>query len=181
MKALVLYAVAAMLGVLAAVAITGCGGSPSAIGSGASVTRSTPTRTINIKTQPATSESNATPTPPAATTPPTQTTTSAPQPTTAPPTAQVTITRGETQTATIVQTTTVTPAPPATSTESSGVNPAAAAAAAAASNDEESSTDWGWVAFGILAGAVLIFGVVWWIRRRHAKNGDGGDAPPVSA
>jgi cobalamin biosynthesis Mg chelatase CobN len=96
--------------------------------------------------------------------------------------AQVTITRGETQTATIVQTTTVTPVPPATSTESSGVNPAAAAAAAAAaSNDEESSTDWGWVAFGILAGAVLIFGVVWWLRRRHARNGDGGDAPPVSA
>jgi hypothetical protein len=52
------------------------------------------------------------------------------------------------------------------------VNPAAAAAAgaAAASNnaEAESTTDWGWIAFGILALAVLTGGIVWWIRRRRS-------------
>jgi cobalamin biosynthesis Mg chelatase CobN len=44
---------------------------------------------------------------------------------------------------------------------------AAAGAAAAASKEEAdtSSTQWGWIAFGILAFAVLVGGVVWLIRR----------------
>jgi hypothetical protein len=34
--------------------------------------------------------------------------------------------------------------------------------------DEDESTDWGWVAFAVLAVAVVAFGVVWWIRRRRS-------------
>jgi hypothetical protein len=71
--------------------------------------------------------------------------------------------------------------PPVTTatTTSSSVNPAAAAAAGAAvasSQDQssESTTDWGWIAFGILAGAVLIFGIVWLVRR----HGKGKEEPP---
>jgi hypothetical protein len=50
---------------------------------------------------------------------------------------------------------------------------AAAAGAAAASTQEESSssgdsTQWGWIAFGVLAAAVLIFTIVWLVRKRHA-------------
>ena len=57
---------------------------------------------------------------------------------------------------------------------------AAAAGAAAASNNEETSgTQWGWIAFGVLAAAVLVGGLVWWLRKRHSAPTDGGSAPPV--
>jgi cobalamin biosynthesis Mg chelatase CobN len=36
---------------------------------------------------------------------------------------------------------------------------------AAASSQQESETQWGWIAFGILAAAVLVFGIVWLVRR----------------
>ena len=35
---------------------------------------------------------------------------------------------------------------------------------AAASSQQESETQWGWIAFGILAAAVLVFGIVWLVR-----------------
>jgi LPXTG-motif cell wall-anchored protein len=61
------------------------------------------------------------------------------------------------------------------------VSPAAAAAAgaaAAANNAQpEESTDWGWVAFGILAGAVLIGAIVWFVRRRNRAKQAGAQAP----
>jgi len=62
------------------------------------------------------------------------------------------------------------------------VSPAGAAVAGAAlasqNQETESTTQWGWIAFGILAAAVLIGGIVWWIRRRHNPPADGGDAAP---
>jgi len=39
---------------------------------------------------------------------------------------------------------------------------------ATTSETESSSTDWGWVAFGILAAAVIGGGTVLWVRKRHA-------------
>jgi hypothetical protein len=85
------------------------------------------------------------------------------------------------------QTATVAAPPPATTTiaatTTSGVSPAAAAAAGAAAasnkNEETSSTQWGWIAFGILAAAVLVTGLVWWLRKRGSAPSDGGSAPPV--
>ena len=57
-----------------------------------------------------------------------------------------------------------------TVTTTEGVNPAAAAAAAAASEDDDglTSTEWGWVAFALLAAAVVVGGIVWWLRKRSA-------------
>ena len=61
-----------------------------------------------------------------------------------------------------------------TTTTGGGVSPggaavAGAAGAAAAASKNESSTQWGWIAFGILAAAVIVFGIVWLVRRpRHA-------------
>ena len=56
----------------------------------------------------------------------------------------------------------------------------AAAAAAAASEDDEglTSTEWGWVLFGVLAAAVLIGGLVPWLRRRSAAKASADEAPP---
>jgi cobalamin biosynthesis Mg chelatase CobN len=36
---------------------------------------------------------------------------------------------------------------------------------AAASSQQESETQWGWIAFGILAAGVIVFGIVWLVRR----------------
>ena len=50
-----------------------------------------------------------------------------------------------------------------------GAGGAAVVGAAAAQSQQESSTQWGWIAFGILAAIVVVFGIVWLIRRpRHA-------------
>jgi hypothetical protein len=38
----------------------------------------------------------------------------------------------------------------------------------------------GWIAFGILAAAVLVTGLVLWLRKRRSAPTDGGSAPPVS-
>ena len=55
----------------------------------------------------------------------------------------------------------------ATITVTTTVNPTGAAVvgAAAASSSDDSGTDWGWVAFAVLAGLVVIFGIVWLVRR----------------
>ncbi len=56
-----------------------------------------------------------------------------------------------------------------TTTGGVGAGGAAVVGAAAASSQEESSTPWGWIAFGVLAAAVIVFGIVWYVRRqRHA-------------
>jgi hypothetical protein len=89
---------------------------------------------------------------------------------------------------TVVETQTIVEAgPPAaaatSATTTAGLNPVAVAGTAAvvASTTEEESggTDWGWVAFGVLAAAVLVFGAVGlWHRRRGggtpASAGSGG-------
>ena len=49
---------------------------------------------------------------------------------------------------------------------------AAGAKAAASQSEETESTPWGWIAFGILAAGVVIFAIVWLVRRKH------DDAPP---
>jgi cobalamin biosynthesis Mg chelatase CobN len=68
-----------------------------------------------------------------------------------------TVTVSQTETATVTETSAV-----------AVVRPGAAVAGAAAASQEEtdtSSTQWGWIAFGILALACVVFGVVWLIRR----------------
>ena len=58
-------------------------------------------------------------------------------------------------------------------TTPTGLTPGGAAVvgAAAATTDDESDTQWGWIAFGILAAAVLVFGIVWLVRRsRHTGS-----------
>src|SRR5262249_26147689 len=72
---------------------------------------------------------------------------------------------------------TVTTSHTVTVTTTTGGNPGAAAAAgaAAASSGEEDSTDWGWVAFAILAFGVCVGAIVWWWRGRHPAT------PPPAA
>jgi cobalamin biosynthesis Mg chelatase CobN len=91
---------------------------------------------------------------------------------TVPPSTQE-VTTVETTTTVV---TTVTEPTPTTSTAetttTSTVTPGTAAVVgAAAATKQESSTDWGWVAFGILAAVVAIFGVVW-LWRDRSKKGD---------
>ena len=75
-----------------------------------------------------------------------------------------TVTETETQTVTETAPQAVT----TTVTTTTGVPPAAAAAAGAAvASDEDdglTSSEWGWIAFGVLAAAVVVFGIVWWLR-----------------
>jgi hypothetical protein len=86
------------------------------------------------------------------------------------PPPQLTVTRTETHVTTVVQTT-ITKTAPAETTETTGVSPAGAAAVAAAASDDDegSSTPWGWIAVGILAAAVIVFAIVWLVRRRDAS------------
>ena len=91
---------------------------------------------------------------------------STPAPVTVVPTAATT----ETTPSTTVATT-------ATTATSGGISPGAAAAAcaaAAANNQPEESgkTDWGWVAFAILAFGVLVGGLVWWWKRQAPRPGN---------
>ena len=95
------------------------------------------------------------------------------QPVTVTATVQTTTTPAATPAVTTTSTTTV------TTTTTTG-NPAAAAAAgaAAASGTDEDSSDteqWGWIAFGVLAVANVIFGIVWFLRRRRSGH------PPAPA
>ena len=80
-----------------------------------------------------------------------------------------TVTVSQTETTTVTQTSAVAVVRPG----------AAAAAGAAAASQEEadtSSTQWGWIAFGILAFACVVFGVVWLIRR--SKGHKAAASPP---
>ena len=80
-----------------------------------------------------------------------------------------TVTVSQTETTTVTQTSAVAVVRPG----------AAAAAGAAAASQEEadtSSTEWGWIAFGILAFACIVFGVVWLIRR--SKRHKPATSPP---
>jgi hypothetical protein len=70
---------------------------------------------------------------------------------------------------------TVATTPVTTTTEASGVGPGAAAAAGAAAANagqppESSGTDWGWVAFGILAFGLIVGGIAWWWKGRRDKR-----------
>jgi cytoskeletal protein RodZ len=79
-----------------------------------------------------------------------------------------TVTVSQTETTTVTETSAV-----------AVVRPGAAVAGAAAANKEEtdtSSTQWGWIAFGILAFACVVFGIVWLIRR---PKGHKPAAPPA--
>jgi cobalamin biosynthesis Mg chelatase CobN len=84
-----------------------------------------------------------------------------------------TVTTQETRTAIVARTSTAVQTQPVTATTTTtGVSPAAAAAAGAAvaTQEDSSSTQWGWIAFGILALGVIVFAIVWWIRRRHTAK-----------
>src|SRR3954452_12028298 len=135
-------------------------------------TRTTPSRTV--PTVPATTAPVTTEPEPATTTAtePERPAVTVTRP--APTTTAITVTNTETQTATVA-------APVTTPTTTEGVKPGAAVAvgaAAASSDDSESSTDWGWIAFGILAVAVLAAGIVWWVRRRRRSTPPTSPTPP---
>jgi LPXTG-motif cell wall-anchored protein len=44
------------------------------------------------------------------------------------------------------------------------------AAAATKNGETAEETPWGWIAFGILALAVVAGGIVWWVRRRRRPH-----------
>ena len=80
-----------------------------------------------------------------------------------------TVTVSQTETTTVTETSAVAVVRPG----------AAAAGAAAAASQEEadtSSTQWGWIAFGILAFGCVVVGVVWLIRR--SKRHKAATSPP---
>jgi hypothetical protein len=97
------------------------------------------------------------------------------------PTKTVTVTETHTlpvTTVTLPATTETLPATTVTTTTSSSAAAAAAGAAVASSQEPTEETPWGWIAFGILAAAVVIGGLVWSWRRRSARKKDGQSPPP---
>jgi len=82
-----------------------------------------------------------------------------------------TVTVAQTETTTVTETSAI-----------AVVRPGAVAAAGAAASSQEaaesSSTQWGWIAFGILAFAAVVVGVVWWIRRSKS-HGEQTSPPPA--
>ena len=201
---------AALVVLLVAVTVSCGGGDGTAIATGTSSTRTTrtlttPTITTPTRTAPPASTEGeaaelpaATTAPPATTTPPATTVVTVTEPaiTQTTPAATVTVTETETVTA-------------AYADDSFGDRyghtdgddrgcagaldghddergepgrrgRAAAAAAASEEDDELGSSEWGWIAFGVLALAVAVGGVVWWLRKRSsAKKTDGG-VPPAA-
>jgi hypothetical protein len=167
-----------LLGLLASVLITGCGGgSASGVQSILTATRagSTVIETVETETAPATSVaepgrlpvtvtvSETIPAEPVTvTTPPQIVTVTAPADTVTTTTPAQTVTATTpAQTTTLVETTTV-------------VNAAAAAAAGAAVASSQTEGDegvtseqWGWIAFGVLLLLVVLGGVVWIVQRRR--------------
>lgn len=175
---------AALLGLLAAFALGSCGGGGEAIGTAAG-TLSLTGASLPARTAPSavTETMTLTETAAAVTETVTMTETSAAPADTAP---AVTETETETETVTVTETapaeTTSAPAvETVTVTTTEGVTPAAAAAAAAAASEGDdglTSTEWGWVAFGLLAFAVVVGGIVWWLRKRSAAATQRDETPP---
>lgn len=180
-------AIVGVLGILAAVGLSSCGGGGEAIGTG-SITGSLPAVTAPVRsvsvaeTSPAATETVALTgtTPGAIQTEPDETETVTLTETTPAVTETVTQTVPAATTSAVAPVT-VTATLTTTVTTTEGVSPAAAAAAAAAASDSEeglTSTEWGWVAFGLLAAAVVVGGVVWLVRRRSAAKASERDTPP---
>ena len=125
---------------MSAFGLSGCGSNQAAMSTGASSTRTAPTRTAAGST--ATAAQAASTSDAATTTARTPVSATTPTP--------ETVISTQTQTEKVVHEATVTLVPATTS------------------ETESSSTDWGWVAFGILAAAVIGGGTVLWVRKRHA-------------
>jgi len=130
-----------------------------------------PATTVATTTQPATTE--------AAPPPPSTVIVTSTQP------ATVTLTHTQTETHTQTKTETIATAPATThattttvvSTGAAVVAGAAGAAAVASQSQETESTPWGWIAFGILAAGIVIFAIVWLVRRKHD---DGSPSAPAA-
>jgi hypothetical protein len=164
----------ALLGLFAAFALGSCGGDGEAIGTGA-LSVSLTGASLPARTAPAVTETTTlTETAPAATETVTVTeTVAAPAETVPAETETETVTVTETVPAETTAPAVETVATTVTVTTTEGVNPAAAAAAGAAAASEDgglTSTEWGWVAFAILAAAVGVGGIVWWVRKRSARG-----------
>ncbi len=186
------FAGAGILGLVAALALGSCGGGGGDALETGTITRSLPTTVSTpARTEPAAPAVTITETevvtetvtePGAAVTetvtePGAAVTETAPT-TTQPPATTVTVTETETQTVTEAAQAVTT-----TVTTTEGVPPAAAAAAGAAvASDEDdglTSSEWGWIAFGVLAVAVVVGGIAWWLRRRSSAKAQGEDLPPA--
>jgi hypothetical protein len=176
-------AAAGLLGLGGAVALGSCGGEGEAVGGG------TITRSISV---PTVTESVTVTGPGAAVTETVTVTETAPgagvtvtlTQTTPAVTETVTLTEttpAATETVTLTETApaaatteppvTVTLTETLTVTEATAVSPAAAAAAGAVAGSEDeaiTSSEWGWILFGLLAAAVAITGAVLLVRRRRA-------------
>lgn len=180
------YTGAALLGLLGALALGSCGGDGVAVGTG-TITRSLPsvpavTESVTVtEAGPGVTETvTLTETAPAAIGTPqvvTETVTlteTAPSVTETAPTATETVTVTETAPAAATTVPPVTVSETVTVTTTEGVSPAAAAAAGAAAgsadDDALTSSEWGWVAFGVLTAAVVIGAIVVWLRRRSAAK-----------
>ncbi len=185
-------AFAAAVSVVATAALaSGCGGAGAIT---RTVTRTVPSLPATTQATPTVStlptETPTTPTRPTETTP-TETTPTRPtqtRPTTTVPTSTVATTApATTVTQTTTQTKTVAVTPPATTTGTTtstgatttgGVNTTAVVVAtgvvAASNPPEEEQTPWGWIAFGILAAGVIVFLIVWLVRRNRDKGSPPG-------
>jgi hypothetical protein len=149
---------------------------------GSSITRTLPTVT---RTGPAAPTTEAETTQPATTeeaAPPPSTvivTTSEPAtlPQTHTQTETHTQTRTETETIAVEPATTLSATTTVVNTGAAVVAGAAGAAAVASQGEETESTPWGWIAFGILAAGVVIFAIVWLVRRKHD---DGSPSAPAT-
>ena len=176
------YAVAGLLGIVAAVVLAGCGsGGGGALPTTRTATLPGLTRPVTETTAEGGTETTITleTTSEAPVVPPVTVTETFPAVTETLPPRTVTVTQTTTQPATTETLPATTETFPPTTVTTPAVNPAAAAAAGAAvvssqeTEEAESSTPWGWIAFGILAAAVVIFGLVWWLRRRPTRKPQG--------
>jgi hypothetical protein len=178
------FALVWALGLLAAAGLASCGGNSEALGTG-TITRSLPDVTAEreaatvTETVPATTETVVvTETAPGEA----QTTSVVTETVTLTETAPAVAETAPAATTSAAAPVTVTETVATTVTETTGVSPAAAAAAAAAAESDEglSSTEWGWVAFGVLAAAVVLGGIVWGLRKRSAARRGDDASPPAN-
>ena len=183
------YGVAGVLGVVAALAIAGCGSGGGALTTVRTSTRPTVSHPIATTTEGETAVTltftDQTTTEEAPVVPPVTVTETFPAVTETLPASTVTVIKTQTQTQPVTTETlpATTETLPATTVTTTAVNPAAAAAAGAAvatANQAEPAeeTPWGWIAFGILAAAVLIGGLVWWLRKRAERKKSEAESPP---